>query len=149
VFSYKKKQEENSSRFFSGILIHNSIINVFNDQLIIYIPNTRSISGKFTAEEIIRWLRIISPERFPIKKLKILMDVSEGEYVFQPAQLQMFDEPIMDLCSSFELVKTAVIHKTPKETEYSLIVSSKTICKNYTEQFFAYREDAIDWLLKD
>jgi len=77
------------------------------------------------------------------------MDVSDGIYLFQPAQLNKFDEPIMDLCNRFELVKTAVIHRTPKETEYSLIMSSKSICANYTEQTFSSRDIAIEWLLKD
>jgi hypothetical protein len=109
---------------------------------------TAFFSGKFTAEEIVEWLRIINPERFPTRKLKILLDASEGEYVFQPTQLEKFDKPITDLCSSFESVKTAVIHKTPKETAYSLIISSKTICKNYTEQTFSFKDAAIDWLLE-
>jgi hypothetical protein len=110
---------------------------------------TAFFSGEFTAEEIIQWLNLITPERFPIKQLKILLDASEGEYVFQATQLEKLDTPIMDLCSSFESVKTAVIHKTPKETAYSLIISNKTICKNYTEQTFSYKDAALNWLIED
>ena len=106
-------------------------------------------SGKITAEEIVEWLRIINPERFPVRDLKILLDASEGEYVFQSAQLEKFDTPITDLCRKFESVKTAVIHKTPKETAFSLILSTKTICKNYSEQSFSYKDAALKWLSED
>jgi hypothetical protein len=109
---------------------------------------TASLTGKLTIEEALEWINSITPDRFPVRKLRILMDASDVEYAFQPKQVRLIISTIRDKCSGFDLVKNAAIHNTPREAAFSFLLSNHPIHNNYTHQAFSTKEAAMEWLLE-
>ena len=106
------------------------------------------LSGKVTMEEILDWApTLTTPERFPTRAIKMLYDASDVEYSFHPSQLKELVKATTDFCNYFKSVKIAIVHTQARGLAFSEVIRSKISNKNFSQQSFFIREDALKWLL--
>ena len=102
--------------------------------------------GDINTEGIFKLNQYIRDHNKLPRKLKVLIDVSNGNYKFNPNELGEIIEDANLTLKKFEFVKQAFIHSKPKETAYSILFSSGKINGNYDHNIFASKEAALQWL---
>jgi hypothetical protein len=106
------------------------------------------LSGKVTMDDFIEWSHILTPARFPVRKLKVIINGTTAKYPHPPFELQKMDKTIADLCSRFESVKLVRVQTKPNETAISKLVYYRKCPLNYSTRIFVSEINAIEWLLE-
>ena len=116
----------------------------FNDDLqileVIY-------KGDIKSEDPFKLTKYIRDDNKLPRKLKVLIDASNGNYNFDPASVGEFIKDINLTLKKYEFIKEAFIHSKPKETAYSILFASGQIESNYYHNIFSTKEAAFQWLI--
>lgn len=105
-------------------------------------------SGIISLNDLIEFGNQIYEDNSLPKKLFILTDVTQAEYHIG---LNEFPELLNNLqkhVSRFEYVRAAFIQSRPKETAYSILLSTENHIDNYYHEVFYTREAALHWLIQ-
>ena len=121
------------------------ITNWFNPQTGIL---TTDFSGTILVDEIVEWLNNITPHRYPLKKLNLLLNETNAEYSYQPDEYHKIDKANEVVASLFEQFYIAIVHHKPKEMAISEIIHRRKHPKNYYTGVFDSEKNALKWLLK-
>jgi hypothetical protein len=105
-------------------------------------------SGRITINDILEWSYTLSPARFPVNDLKILLNASTADYDFLASEFQEMDQGIMDLCNRFSTVRIARLHSKTKEISLSVIAHDRKLPSNYSTRIFINYNNALEWLME-
>jgi hypothetical protein len=108
-----------------------------------------TLTGKISMQEILAWFDTITPDRFPVRNLRMASDATGAEYDFETEKLEHSKKAFESLCSRFDDVRIAVLHSKPKETAFSQIISDRIRLPNYSQRVFSDTKPAIWWLLEE
>ncbi len=81
------------------------------------------------------------------RKLKILTDVTRGQYSIDVDDMPLAIKALKKHIQHFEFIKAAFIQNKPRETAFSMLLETDTDFKNYVHRIFAERKIALQWLL--
>ena len=107
------------------------------------------VSGKVTMYDFVEWTHTVTPERFPVRKLKLLIGAAQTEYAYQEQYLPKLNKLVAGLCSRYDSVKAARIHSRINEPMISALEQDREFPANCVTGIFFEQEDAIEWLLED
>ena len=108
---------------------------------------TAVFSGEVDVDEVVEWARGITPEKYPVKKLKVLLNATQVKYPFQRDQYYRIDEANELVATLFEQFCFARVHHKPTETAISELVHSHKHPENYFTELFSHEANAMKWLL--
>jgi len=80
------------------------------------------------------------------RKLKILEDARGSKVVFSVDQLEVIGSKLLELIPLYDNIRHAVIHDSPINTVYAMLIARKFSHKKHQLEIFATREAAIKWL---
>ncbi|MBN2694739.1 hypothetical protein JXR93_08755 [bacterium] len=83
------------------------------------------------------------------KELRIIEDARDIELSFNVDDLDILIDKIKKVAIKYSLIKHSVIHNSPINTAYTMILSSKTLSNNYNLQVFSTIDAALKWLNSD
>jgi hypothetical protein len=90
--------------------------------------------------------RIYTDTTLP-RKLRMLTDVTHANYKIKINEFPGIIENLKMHLTAFEYIRAAFIQAKPKETAYSMLLTSQNPVKNYYHQVFSTREAALEWLI--
>jgi len=105
-------------------------------------------SGMVTIIDFISWANAVTPERFPVKDLKLLITAIQTGYTFRDEHLPKLDKLVFDLCSRYETVKAARVHSTFFKPDITELERKRKFPSNITTRIFTDQTNAIEWLLE-
>jgi hypothetical protein len=104
------------------------------------------LSGRITVNDILEWSYTLTPARFPLDDLKILLNATTAYYDFLVQEFLKVDQAVYDLCNRFKTVKLARLHSKTNEISLSVIAHDRKLPKNYSTRIFMNQNNALEWL---
>jgi hypothetical protein len=105
--------------------------------------------GKITIDDLLDYgKKIRTNETFP-RNLKILTDATRANYTLSKEDISHLIERLERDIQNYNTVKSAFIHKSPRETALSMILEHEERISKYSHKIFSTREAAISWLKED
>ncbi len=80
------------------------------------------------------------------RNLKILEDACGTQVTFTAQELKLIGDKLMILTPRFDTIHHAVVHDSPINTVYGMMLSKNYLPKNYILEIFATREAGFNWL---
>lgn len=106
-----------------------------------------SYSGSISMKDLVEFGNQIYGNKKLPRKLCILTDVSRAQYKISTAELSELMSHIEQHLLAFEYIKAAFVQSKPRETDYSMLLSSENTIQNYFRAIFSTREAALEWLM--
>ncbi|UBM62559.1 hypothetical protein LA303_00930 [Candidatus Sulfidibacterium hydrothermale] len=103
-------------------------------------------SGEITLKEILEYNNQIRKNPKYPRKLKILTDATEAEFLLSKKDLKVISEKVKQMLNDYETVYDAMIISKPRETAYSILYKERAKIENYKFQYFSTKKAASKWL---
>jgi hypothetical protein len=104
-------------------------------------------TGRIQLSDLLKFgIRIYEDKSLP-RRLLMLTDATVAQYEISISEISELIESVKIHISPYEYVKAAYVQSRPKETAYSMLMSTSHPIKNFFHKVFSTREAAKIWLL--
>lgn len=104
--------------------------------------------GIITVDELFDYGQMLYEDDSLPRDLKVLTDVTKGEYNILPEDITAILEKLRKHVSKYENMRVAFVHTNPKSLALSYLFERRLDTGKYQHRIFSTREGALNWLFK-
>jgi hypothetical protein len=101
--------------------------------------------GRISYSDLIGFIRSICPEKVASKEIRLIFDGTKARYDFGPENVTHAVQELAQMGRKFDRVQVAIVHSTPIETAYAMMVGEDLSLSNYSQKVFCTVEEAKEW----
>lgn len=105
-----------------------------------------TVKGDVDLAYMVKGIEMLSSDRFPQKRLRVLEDDREANVNFSISDSRIIAEKFKEIPDKYESIRHAVILKDPKNTAFGLLMSSMLNNGRYNLKVFTTLEAAYRWV---
>jgi len=118
-----------------------------------YNPENNLVSvvllGEISFDEFINWEMELTKNKYSVKKLRVLLDVTQGKYNLKMEDILPLKSLIVENVDKFDAVYLAAVHGKPYETAFSHMFNQSVRIDKFHHKTFSFTDNAIKWLLSN
>ncbi|MFZ4462559.1 MAG: hypothetical protein ACOYN5_01840 [Bacteroidales bacterium] len=104
------------------------------------------ISGEVGLQDMFQAMGFLIQNNYLPKDLKILEDARQAKVLFNISDLDEISYKMKQSLKDFDTVRHAVIHSSPKNSAFTIIISQKVNFNGYLLKEFSSEKSAKAWL---
>ncbi len=115
---------------------------VDKDGLILYVKSQTVVK----LENMLNGLEYLHNDATLPRDLRILEDATKVEVNFNISDIDILLEKMHEVAQEYNSILHAVIHDSPKNTAFAMIIEQNKVIDNYLLKVFSTEQGALQWL---
>jgi hypothetical protein len=105
-------------------------------------------SDMIDPSEILNFMKDINNKKDLPRKLNVILDVREADFIFEPITIQNIVKANFRMNKSFQKINNAILANNPEDATLSMFNQYTRDSKNYHVKMFSDGEKALSWFKK-
>ena len=118
------------------------IIEKLNDNGFILDVKT---NPKVSIDDMLGGLEYLNNMELP-RELRILEDATDAIVSFGINDIELLMKKMYNIAKKYTFIRHAVIHNSPKNTAFTMLMQQNKIASNYSLEVFSTKKSALKWL---
>jgi len=104
------------------------------------------LSGDISIDEFLNWELEIVKNKYSFKKVRILLDVTHGRYLFSVKDIARIKSNIIENAEKFHSVFIAAVHVSPYGAAFSHLFTQSVQVNKFYHKTFSEVGETLNWL---